>query len=241
MKHFNKLLSIGVIVAIIFSSVPVPVSAQVSAQKNKQDYQIEDNKDSRIVTGKTTEGAYEFNYNKITNEITYSLYSNTNNELISSNTVDIDDFASSESEPENSAISSRASTTNESTYSNWEYTITHGTTNSYELRSPGPGLFDTYYFNTRMWVGYNDAYIYRFINAVEEINTIEGVIVASLGLSVVLAGVSIVLSGGLAAPFWGAYIAALTADSTAIGLGFALDSQCNIASANYWDTFYHQY
>ena len=45
MKHFNKLLSIGVIVAIIFSSVPVPVSAQVSAQKNKQDYQIEvDNK-----------------------------------------------------------------------------------------------------------------------------------------------------------------------------------------------------
>ena len=92
-----------------------------------------------------------------------------------------------------------------------------------------------------MKAGFNKEYIDNFIAAVKSINSLEGKIIAALGLAVFLAGISIVLSGGAAGAFWEPYIAALTSDSAAVGLGFQLDSQCNIASANYWDTYYHRY
>ncbi len=235
MKNVSKLLSLVIIVTLFFTSIPV----EASVMNNKQNYQItKDTDDCKVVTSKTTDSTYVFTHNKKTNEITFSVYSNTNNELISSQTVDIDDYALYETESENSIL---AATTYQNTFSNWEYTITHGTTNLYQLRRPDGSLNGTYNFTTRMLAGYNKDYIDNFIDAVEAINTLEGQMVGALGLAVILAGVSIVLTGGAAGAFWGAYIASLTSDSAAVGLGFALDSECNKASANYWDTFYHQY
>ncbi|BCJ92576.1 hypothetical protein acsn021_01450 [Anaerocolumna cellulosilytica] len=135
----KKLLSLVIIVSLFFTSIPVNASV-VNDNKN---YQItKDTDDCKIVTSKTADSTFVFTHDKKTNEITFSVYSNTNDELISSQTVDIDDFALYETESGKSVL---AANTYQNTFSN------------------------------------------------------------------------------------------------SVGLGFQLDSQCNIAAANYWDTFYHKH
>lgn len=148
MKHKKKLLSFCIIVAMIFTTVPV----NAATQNKRTGYQIlEDSQDHRIVISDTADGSYKFDYNKETNSVTFSVYQGSNDKLVSRKTVDIDDYArynimssnsaalsgsSRISNNQNASTFASSSTTNQNTFSNWEYTITHGTTNTYELRRP---------------------------------------------------------------------------------------------------------
>lgn len=235
MRKLSKFLSAIIIVAMCFTSS----SIKAVAKSNEQGFQVtKETNTCKIVTSESANSTYIFKHNKLTNEVSLSVYSKKNGALISHKSADIDDYVSY-TLPSDSEMGMYAKQ-NQNTFSNYEYTITFSTNNLYELRRPDGSMNGTYFFTTHMKEGYNKEYIDSFISAVEQINALEKKIIGHLGFAAVLAGVSIALSGGAAAAFWTPYLASLTQDVAVMNCAAELDSQCNVANMNYFNAYYHQ-
>ncbi|SHL79737.1 hypothetical protein SAMN02745136_05717 [Anaerocolumna jejuensis DSM 15929] len=151
--------------------------------------------------------------------------------------------------PENQAISNTvvqatsnysimATTANQNTFSNYEYTKTYGSPNVWELRRPDGSLNGTYYFKTNE-TSTNRNYLTAFYDAVESINSTEGKLIGSLGLAVFTSALSVVImcaTEGLGEPL-AAYLSSLGFSGTTISLSADLGDYCSKAKDNYYNTY----
>ncbi|MGL5254199.1 MAG: geobacillin-26 family protein [Brevinema sp.] len=125
---------------------------------------------------------------------------------------------------------------NENTFTNYEYTKTYGNPNTWELRRPDGSLAGTYYFKTYEVIGKNDGYITTFKNAVDTINSKEGEMVITLGITglgdIVAAATSAgaIASGGVLTPAaWTAILAAAGLNANYLRVCQEYDNACKSA------------
>lgn len=133
----------------------------------------------------------------------------------------------------------------EKTFTNYEYEITYGNPNTWELRRPGDNMFNWVYFKTHQ-TSKNQSYLTTFRNAVDDINIQEGAIVGSLGMSALsiiaagAAGAGAIFTGGtLSAAAWGAILSAAGFSTTYVATCMAYDKSCKNAYDAYWNTYYN--
>lgn len=126
----------------------------------------------------------------------------------------------------------------ENTFSNFEYDKTYGSPNKWELRRPDGSLTGTIYFKTDE-TSANSSYLAEFKDAVDQINSLEGKIIAAIGLEAFTGALSVFLAyitGGVGAPL-AAYLASLGFAGGALDLAADLDYQCNVALDRYWEVY----
>ena len=162
-----------------------------------------------------------------------------NGKTVASKEVEIDAFSLEAAEH---TFNTRASI-KENTFSNYEYTITYGSQNTWELRRPD-GNAGTYYFKTYETTK-NAAYLAAFKGYVDTINEIEFAIIrkASLyALSCLVAGATgagAIFTGGTLSPAaWASLVAAAGCGDAVLAECFRLDRACKNAYDSYWNAYY---
>lgn len=133
----------------------------------------------------------------------------------------------------------------EKTFTNYEYEITYGSPNTWELRRPGDNAFNWVYFKTKE-TSKNRSYLTTFRSAVDKINVQEGAIVGALGMSALsvlaagAAGAGAIFTGGtLSAAAWGAILSAAGFSTAYVSTCMAYDQSCKDAYDAYWNTYYN--
>lgn len=159
-------------------------------------------------------------------------------------------FTSIKKDTNTSIIGKKISTNNlskssiyENTFTNYEYTKTFGNPNTWELRRPDGSLTGTYYFKTYE-VTKNKSYISTFKSAVDNINTLEGSMVAKGGISFLtsmaagaISAGAIVTGGTLSAAAWTALVASAGASASFVSVCMDWDRACKTAYDAYFDTY----
>ncbi|WJY26111.1 geobacillin-26 family protein [Sporosarcina trichiuri] len=138
--------------------------------------------------------------------------------------------------PEEPQLGMLAATTKQKTFMNYEYIITHGSTEKWELRRPKEDSLFKYYYKKVNRTASNKGNLASFQTAVENINYYEFKAIGSSLTSLGLSWLSFILS----VPTAGA--GTLTAGLAALGAyGTALDSLVKLhRHANLANTYYHR-
>lgn len=133
----------------------------------------------------------------------------------------------------------------EKTFTNYEYEITYGSPNTWELRRPGDNILSLVYFRTNE-TSTNRSYLTTFRTAVDDINVQEGEIVSALGMSALsvlvaaAAGAGAIFTGGtLSATAWGAILSAAGFSTAYVTVCMSYDKSCKKAYDAYWNTYYN--
>lgn len=182
MKKLMLILSVFILMVVNHSSIIVHA---VGAEKNEvTDFVqiITDNQDERIATysenGVTTTAIYDKKNSILTIE-------EPNSEVI---IVDLDEVTEEflDNQNTNPVITPFASTVKENTFMNYEYTITFGSTEKWQLRRPKNGSTINYYYKNVTRNNSNKANLDNFKKTVDNINSLEwkiwGGAITSLGL-----------------------------------------------------------
>lgn len=234
MKLFKKALSIclsaTILAGISTTSYALPINPIVKETAYES-----------IATTSDENFTYTSIYNKNNNTIQLIT---TNNKTGDVKEGDITPIRSIEEFNNQTEGNSRASL-QENTWSNYEYTITYGTTNKWQLRRPDDIKFNWVYFDTYETED-NKEYLDAFKKAVDEVNIEEGAVVTAIGLtglSVVAAaaaGAGAIFTGGtLSAAAWQAILASAGFGSAAVAACMAYDQSCKDAFDAYWKTYYN--
>lgn len=129
-------------------------------------------------------------------------------------------------------------TTQENTFSNYEYTKIYGSPNEWELRRPDGSINGTIYFKTKE-TAKNTSHLSSFKEAVDQINSLEKKAIATIGLQVFTGVIAILLTYttvGVGASLT-AYLASLGFTGSALNYGIDLEYQYKVALDKYWEVY----
>ncbi|MGB8452225.1 MAG: geobacillin-26 family protein [Anaerocolumna sp.] len=213
-------------------------------------------KDANVTVAESKDETYKYvsTYNKKENSVTIEQLLLSTGEAV--NTYSFDAIANDTASVENVSTPEKAANTendvsninnnnadaiinassfNQSTYTNYEYTETYSNPYVIELRRPDGSLNGTYYFKTKETTA-NQSFVNAFITDVERINTLEGNLIKALGTALFLSSLSIVISlftDGIGAPL-SAYLLSIGSSDVAVNIAGDLDAKCNSANRNYY-------
>lgn len=235
-KFSSRLLGVLMVFALLASTFLPSVSSAAESEKSEEVQVIKDNNEGRVAQAVKNGVVTKATFDKEENILRI--------EEEGKETVVLDLGKISEKYLANGSISDGTSkpsgefgvmaTTRQNTFINYEYTITHGSPERWQLRRPqGDSLFHWYYKNvTRN--GSNATNLRHFQTAVENIDYYEW---RAIGTSLTTVGLSW-LAFILSVPTAGA--GTLTAGLAALGAyGATLDALINVhRHANYARTYY---
>ena len=230
-KHpFKKLVSIA-LSAVMIMGMSVTALASSPQTDGYHTSILTDNSSVRISQTSDDNFTYIATYDKSTGTIQLTQTSNT------TGAQKVGDIAPIKPQ-------TRASL-EEKTFTNYEYEITYGSPNTWELRRPGDNAFNWVYFKTKE-TSKNRSYLTTFRSAVDKINVQEGAIVGTLGMSALsvlaagAAGAGAIFTGGtLSAAAWGAILSAAGFSTAYVSTCMAYDQSCKDAYDAYWNTYYN--
>ena len=231
----KKKISILLVIAMCLTlSVPAFATEQYDLYNTNV---IDDNSDVRIVQTSDEHYTYTATFDKEAKTLQLVQVNNATGEVVTGDIVPVKEFS------ENLPVQTRASL-EENTWTNYEYTKTYGNPNEWELRAPGDNIFTIIYFKTYEEED-NEVHLSDFMDAVDEVNTTEGVMISSVGLyglSVLAAGAAgagaIFTGGTLSSAAWAALLAAGGFAKEALDACTDYDQACKDAYDSFWETFY---
>lgn len=228
-KSLKKCVSVLLFFALCFT---MTVTAFAATDNNYNKKVLRDDTAVRIVQTSDEDFIYTATYNKQTKTIQLT---QTDKKSGATKTGDV--------APVN-LVQTRASL-EEKTFTNYEYEITYGSPNKWELRRPGDNALNFVYFQTYE-TSSNSSYLEKFMNAVDDINVQEAEIVGALGMSglsvlaAAAAGAGAIFTGGtLSAAAWGAILSAAGFSGAYVAACMAYDQSCKNAYDAYWNTYYN--
>jgi hypothetical protein len=134
---------------------------------------IEDNKNVRIVESTENGVTSRAVYNKKSRILTNEIVGDKSTKVV----LDLDklerEAASKTADPENSSIGILASTLEENTFSNMEYTITYSSPQKWQLRRPQPGTLNSTYYKNVTRTSSNSTTLDNFKSQVDQLNDAE--------------------------------------------------------------------
>lgn len=235
-KHFKKLVSVALAAVMVMG-----MSLTAFAAETPSTYDLtvlEDSNTQRVTQTSDSNYTYTTTFDKINDTMQFTKVDKSTNVATVGAEVSGTDAISA-----TSYANARANTLNENTFTNYEYTKTYGSTNTWELRRPDGSLTGTIYFKTYE-VSKNRSYINTFKSAVDTINTKEGEIVGAYGLvllgDIAAAAISAgaIATGGVLTPAaWTSILAAAGANTAFVTVCVSWDNACKTAYDAYYDTF----
>lgn len=238
----KKLVALLLSLSLVLSLSTTVFAADYSGTKEIENVNVIDTSFARIAESHDETATYRTILNKEANTIQMIVFYNDGSVVYGS---EIEIPSSSEAQSLSRAIMrSQSASLNENTFCNYEYTITYGTSNKWELRRPD-GSFGTYYFQTYE-TSLNESYLTKFRGYVDSINEIEGAIIRNFGLyalSCLVAGATgagAIFSGGtLSTAAWGSLVAVAGCGDAVLTECTKLDTACKNAYDSYWNAYYN--
>lgn len=234
---FKKLLALTLVVTIGMGTTAFAQNTTAVDPYNTT--VLEDNSGKKIVETSDANFTYQATFDKINNTVTLSTTDKISGEIKTGSTTAVTPLQEFPNNPVTYASLA------ENTFTNYEYTITYGNPNKWQLRRPGDNVFNWVYFDTYQATGNKD-YLVAFQNAVDNINVQEGTIVGTLGmaglsyLAAGAAGAGAIFTGGtLSGAAWGALLAAGGFSTAHVAACMAYDQSCKNAYDSYWNAYYN--
>ncbi|QVK21384.1 geobacillin-26 family protein [Mycoplasmatota bacterium] len=179
------------LILLVLSITLVSVSASESRVQI-----ITDNQNVRVVKGVEGDIITYATYNKIANTLEYTEYTKGDKEnsvttLLNLNNVNIP--------IENDSITTMGTSIEQKTYSNYEYKITFGSPNHWELRRPQPGSWTSLYYFTTYERSDLLTDLNNFRNTVEDIDDLEKEIIFYGGVAIIGTVLLLIFTSGTSA------------------------------------------
>jgi hypothetical protein len=219
-------------------SIPSVASAQTTNSNDPYNTVIlADSDQQKVVETSDENSIYVTTYDKEANTVQVSVTNISTGDV----SVGVPTSVNPSNEPEMSLFASLS----QSTFTNYEYIKTYGSTNVWELRRPDSSIFTYYYFKTNE-TSTNSSDLNSFKTYVDSINSLEVEIVLAYGasaLSVVVAGAAgagaIFTGGTLTMAAWASIVTAAGVAQSAVRTFMSYDTACRNAFDKYFTVYYN--
>lgn len=228
-KTLRKCVSIFIAFALCFS---MTVTAIAATPGNYNEVVLHDDVDVKIVQTSDENFIYTATYDKQTKTVQLTQTDKGSGEIREGDIVPVQ-------------LTQTHASLEEKTFTNYEYEITYGSPNKWELRRPGDNAFNWVYFQTYQ-TSSSKSYLEKFKDAVDDINVQEGAIIGAVGMSglsvlaAAAAGAGAIFTGGtLSAAAWAAIVSAAGFGTAVVAKCMEYDQSCKDAYDAYWNTYYN--
>lgn len=198
MKKTRNTISLALALLMVFTFIQPTIATNYEANSEANNAKITlDNEEERVATSLDLENKYVSTFDKELNLLTIQTYDKVTNELFNTQTIDLnqDGLGKNKLEEEASLPSTYAKSNSayQNTFSNYEYSVTYGNPNKWELRIPSERM-------NKSENSSNKSNINNFRNKVESINSLEKKLAGALiggGLLSVLTIIAATTPGAL--------------------------------------------
>jgi len=200
---------------------------------------LKDNENVRIVEGDDDKETIKMIVNKKKNTCEIIITKKSTKKTITKEIKLNSGVSNNKTLVESDSLSKSSANNYQKTYLNYEYFKTYSSPNEWELRRPDTPFVSYHWFDTEER-DENREYLDAFADDVEEINDLEVITIASIGVAALMdlatigAAFTAFASGGTLTPlFWEVAVASIGVNEGAAAWLYELDVACTSAFDNY--------